>query len=63
MIKMINAHDSNVCVDINQNLTENYKMKMLEGNGKIQIFKIKYPRYSSKFKVALHCVSNFNHDV
>ena len=38
MIKMINAHDSNVCADINQNLTEDYKMKTFEGNGKIQIF-------------------------
>ena len=35
---MINAHDSNVCADINQNLTEDYKMKTFEGNGKIQIF-------------------------
>ena len=30
MIKMINAHDRNVCAGINQNLTEDYKMKMLE---------------------------------
>ena len=30
MIKMINAHDRNVCAGINQNLTEVYKMKMLE---------------------------------